>query len=48
MRISGKGTISGAEISSDFVYVFRYREHDGRERWFAIAVEIRAKLSPAP
>jgi hypothetical protein len=29
-------------------YVFRYRESDGRERWFAIAVEIRPRLSPTP
>ena len=28
MRISGKGTMSGAEISSDFVYVFRYRDNE--------------------
>ena len=28
MRISGKGILSGAEITSDFVYVFRYRDNE--------------------
>jgi ketosteroid isomerase-like protein len=26
MRISGKGTLSGATIAADFTYVFRYRD----------------------
>ncbi len=47
-RPPGRGPSSRAASWSAGTYVFRYREHDGRERWFAIAVEIRARLSPAP
>ena len=47
-RPPGRGPSSRAASWLPGTYVFRYREHDGRERWFAIAVEIRARLSPAP
>jgi hypothetical protein len=44
----GKGPSSRAASWPDGTYVFRYREADGRERWFAIEVEIRRRPSPAP
>jgi hypothetical protein len=47
-RPPGRGPSSRAASWLPGTYVFRYREHDGRERWFAIAVEIRPRLSPTP
>jgi hypothetical protein len=39
---------SRAASWSPGTYVFRYREHDGRVRWFAIAIEIRHPPIPVP
>jgi hypothetical protein len=46
-RPPGKGPSSKAASWPDAVYVFRYHEADGRERWFAIDVETRSTASPA-
>jgi hypothetical protein len=43
-RPPGKGPSSKAAAWPDGTYVFRYREGDGRERWFAIEVETRQLL----
>jgi hypothetical protein len=45
-RPPGKGPSSRATIWPDATYVFRYRDADGRERWFAIDVETRPSPSP--
>jgi len=47
-RPPGRGPLSVAAFWSAGTYVFRYQENDGRERWFAIALEIRPRISPAP
>lgn len=47
-RPPGKGPSSRAAFWPDGTYVFRYRQSDGRERWFAIEVEIRPRPSLAP
>jgi len=43
----GRGPSSRAASWPDGTYVFRYRENDGRERWFAVEVEIRPSPTPA-
>lgn len=45
-RPPGKGPSSKAAAWPDGTYVFRYREGDGRQRWFAIDVETRPVASP--
>ena len=47
-RPPGKGPSSKAASWPDAVYVFRYHEADGRDRWFAIDVETRQVASPSP
>ena len=39
---------SRAESWPPGIYVFRYRESDGRERWFAVEVEIHPRSTPKP
>ena len=46
-RPPGRGPSSKAASWPNGSYVFRYREAGGRERWFAIEVEIRTRVSPA-
>lgn len=46
-RPPGKGPSSKAAAWPDGTYVFRYREGDGRQRWFAIVVETRRVATPA-
>lgn len=43
----GQGPSSKADWWPNGTFVFRYREADGRERWFAIEVETRSVASPA-
>jgi hypothetical protein len=45
-RPPGKGPSSKAASWPDAIYVFRYHQADGRERWFAIDVETRPAASP--
>jgi hypothetical protein len=47
-RPPGKGPSSKATAWPNGTYIFRYREADDRQRWFAIDVETRALASPAP
>jgi hypothetical protein len=47
-RPPGKGPSSKAASWPDAVYVFRYHEADGRERWFAIDIETRSASSASP
>lgn len=46
-RPPGRGPSSLAASWPDGIYVFRFREADGSERWFAIDVETRPVASPA-
>jgi hypothetical protein len=46
-RPPGRGPSSTAASWRDAVYVFRYREANGRQRWFAIDVETRPVASPS-
>jgi hypothetical protein len=47
-RPPGRGPSSKAASWPDGTYVFRYRQADGRDRWFAIDVETRPVASPVP
>jgi hypothetical protein len=47
-RPPGRGPSSRAAAWAAGTYVFRYREHDGRVRWFAADVEIRAAPTRTP